>query len=203
MDPHLESQAATSIHDVQYTDDAGDSCYPAGGAGDTVRIRGYVSAVDSHGYYLQEAAAPWSGIYVYDPRLEVLARLVIGDLLDVVGVTTEFYGLTEVYNIQGWSFVPTGDGGPDDDYNADNVALTPLEVTTGAIGTACNPSGEMYEGLLVVLRNVRLLSEPSQYGMIQVDDGSSATMLDDEILNTDAYLLEVWVWRVVCGCGCE
>lgn len=69
--PPLSSIRA--LQETAGTEGGGHECYPSEAAGQWVRVRAYVSAVDEHGYYLQEAAAKWSGIYVYEPRDECVA----------------------------------------------------------------------------------------------------------------------------------
>ena len=69
--------------------------------------------------------------------------------------------------------------------------VVPLEVTTGDVGTGCTAAGEAYEGLLVVVRGVTLLSEPNNYGEVEMDDGSGATQLEDGMLDTDTHLESV------------
>ena len=66
--------------------------------------------------------------------------------------------------------------------------LAPLATTTGAIGTSCTASGEAHEGLLVTITGATVMSEPSSYGEIMIDDGSGVTQLEDSILDTDAHL---------------
>lgn len=74
------------------------------------------------------------------------------------------------------------------------AAIAPVDVQTGQLGTGCNYGGEAYEGVLVRLSNVQILSNPARDGGIMIDDGSGATELQDDLLDTDAYLREA-----LCG----
>ena len=165
-----------------------------------------------YGYYVQEASAAWSGIWVYDRRDEVREQLGIGDKVEVTAEINEYFALTELWHVSDWRFVDDegddyeeegeveegGDGGDDDeeedwsDWRAEGRgALAPLVVKTGDVGSGCNALGEQYEGLLVRLKGVTIQTEPDEHGQLVVDDGSGPTRLDDEIFDTDGYLLSV------------
>ena len=65
----IGSMQATSIHDIQYTTDAGSGsdCYPSSEDGNSVEVTGLVTAVMDNGrFYIQDGPNAWDGIYVYD-----------------------------------------------------------------------------------------------------------------------------------------
>ncbi|MBR5983529.1 MAG: T9SS type A sorting domain-containing protein [Bacteroidales bacterium] len=83
------------IRDIQYTT-AADGASPY--AGQTVTVSGTVTGFklssqnQVKGYYIQDAEAAWSGIYVYSSR-NTPAR---NDRVTVTGAVSEHYGLTEM-----------------------------------------------------------------------------------------------------------
>ncbi len=95
---NLTIEARTSgsltIRDIQYTEDAtGDSPFN----GQTVTISGTVTKLKTtsgsvKGYYIQDAVAEWSGIYVYSSS----NTPAINDNVTVTGAISEYYGLTEI-----------------------------------------------------------------------------------------------------------
>ena len=98
----------SSIRELQYQEAVGTAaqmCYPSGDTGRLVRVRGYVSAVKWPGYYMQEAAAPWSGIWVYERREEVLEQLAIGVRVEVTAQINEYWALTELWHVTSWSLL--------------------------------------------------------------------------------------------------
>ena len=98
----------SSIRKLQYQAAVGTAaqmCYPSGDTGRLVRVRGYVSAVQRSGYYMQEAAAPWSGIWVYERHEEVIKELSVGVRVEVVAQLNEYYALTELWHVTSWSLL--------------------------------------------------------------------------------------------------
>ena len=82
------------IRDIQYTT-AADGASPY--AGQTVTLSGTVTGFklsqnQVKGYYIQDAEAAWSGIYVYSSS-NTPAR---NDRVTVTGAVSEYYGLTEM-----------------------------------------------------------------------------------------------------------
>ena len=66
----------------------------------------------------------------------------------------------------------------------DSAALRSLPRTMADHRAANRFAGEAYEGLMVTLANVELMSTPTDYGEIEIDDGSGPTQLEDGLMNT-------------------
>ena len=155
------------IFDVQYTTDAsGDSPYK----GQMVRTSGIVTALNIYqgafkGYFLQDTAAAWNGIYVYDPDHDTLQ---VGDSVTIVGTVDEYYNFTEIKNIQDLTVVSQG-----------NTLPGPVDLTTG------DAAQEKWEGVFVTFHNATCLDNNLGYGEISVDDGSGALVVDDFLYQYD------------------
>ncbi len=149
------------IYDIQYTTDAsGDSPY----LGQLVRTSGIVTALNIYqnsfkGYFLQDSAKAWNGIYVYDPAHDTIA---VGDSVTIVGQVTEYYNLTEIKNIMELTL-----------NNRGNALPGPVELTTG------EASNEMWESVFVTFHNATCLDNDLGHGEVSVDDGSGALIVDD------------------------
>ena len=177
---------AVSLYDINYVaDDGTDACAGSPLDGDVVTSHGYISAVTSDGFYMQQdlTGTLWGGIFIYIPSSgdgvgrDALATLSIGDYVEVTAEVEEYYGLTELLAPTVLTVLSGGH------------TLVPLAVSTGTLGTSCTRTGEQYEGLLVVVTEAQLMSEPNNYGEIEMDDGSGPTQLEDGILNTDEHLI--------------
>lgn len=80
-----------SIRDIQYTT-AADGASPYDGQ--TVTISGTVTALNSDKFYIQDAEAAWSGLYIYNTNSDrTPAR---NDNVTVTGTIVEYNGLTEM-----------------------------------------------------------------------------------------------------------
>ena len=90
---------ALSIHDIQYTTNAGSGTYPSLYAGQTVSTSGVVVAHNyngTSGYFISSPeGGAWNGIFIYDsshsPNL--------GDMIQITGQVWEYYGWTEIRSI--------------------------------------------------------------------------------------------------------
>ena len=143
--------------------------------------RGYVSALAAIGFYMQQelTGTPFGGMWVYYQAgyREPLDTLAVGDYVEVTSVVEEYYNLTELNTPSSLAVLSSGH------------TLVPLDIQTGDLGMdSCTRSAEQYEGLLVKVSGVTIMSEPNQYGEIEIDDGSGPTELEDGILNTDPHL---------------
>ena len=166
-------------YQINYHAPTSGGCESSTYVGATVKVRGYVSAVDNNGFYMQDnpTSAPYEGMFVYTTSGGGwLIGRAVGQLVEVVAVVFEYYDLTELKDLISLTVISSGH------------AMVPLVATTGAIGTACTASGEAHEGLLVTVNNVQITSEPNQYGEIGINDGSGETQLEDGILNTVLHL---------------
>ena len=173
----------TTLEAINYATTDAEACSTTSPfVGQNVTTRGFVSAVRSNGFYMQsaESSVVWGGIWVYfslQRRTEAALSLrAAGDYVEVVATVAEYNQLTELADPFSVNLISTGH------------TLTPVSVTTGALGTTCTIVGEQYEGLLVTVTNAVIVSDANQYGEIQIDDGSGVTQLEDGLLNTDGHL---------------
>ncbi|MCA9656194.1 MAG: lamin tail domain-containing protein [Myxococcales bacterium] len=110
--------------------------------GSSVDVQGViVTGVGGTGFFAQEpAGGQYSGVYVY---LNAAPTVVVGDEVDITGVTEEFNDLTEL-NAELGSVTPTGVTG---------VVLTP-DLVSGADLSAA--AGEPWEGVYVRIEGAPL-----------------------------------------------
>ncbi|WP_456408946.1 choice-of-anchor J domain-containing protein [Caldithrix abyssi] len=157
MVTRLKNIPEVTIAEIQTTADgqAGPSPY----VGQVVKTSGIVTAVTGSGYYLQDAQAAWSGIYVYDKN----NKPAMGDEVALEAEVAEYYNLTELKNVDAFTIVSSGN------------TMDPLVVATGDV------SQEMYEGVLVQVKDATCTDEDLGYGEWQVDDGSGPARIDDAI----------------------
>jgi len=148
------SQAlALSIHDVQYTSDvSGDSPY----LGQVVTISGIVTCAFAHGFTVADAPGPWNSVFVYTYS----EGPDIGDEVELSGLVDEYYNLTEIKDITGYTLLSTGN------------SIAPSVIAT------VDMAQESYEAVLVTFENVTVTSLGT-FGEYTIDDGSGATWCDD------------------------
>lgn len=80
-----------AIRDIQYTT-AEDGASPLNGQ--TVTISGTVTGFNSDKFYIQDAEAAWSGLYIYNTNSSWTPAL--SDNVTVTGAISEYNGLTEL-----------------------------------------------------------------------------------------------------------
>ncbi|OQY40103.1 MAG: hypothetical protein B6226_00525 [Candidatus Cloacimonetes bacterium 4572_65] len=158
--------SATTIHDVQFTTDAGtDGTYPSPLDGQEVTITGIVSATGVDGgdkfFMTDPAGGAWNGIYVFD--WSILPAL--GDMVEVTGTITEYYGLTEITYCSG-TIISSG-----------NAIPAASIVTTGQMSDGV--SAESYEGCLVKVMNATCETAADDYGKFAVNDNTGTCHVND------------------------
>ncbi len=152
----VEAAGITSIYDIQYTADAsGDSPLKD----QNVTTQGVVTAAFSGGYFIQDGAGAWTGIYVYDAS----NTPAVGDLVTVAGTVTEYYNLTEITSITTFQVESSG-----------HTVPAAQELATG------NVADEQWEGCLVKVSNVTITNADLGYGEWSVSDGSGDVRIDDK-----------------------
>lgn len=115
------------IRDIQYTTaENGDSPYN----GQTVTISGTVTGLNNDKFYIQDAEAAWSGLYIYNTNSSLTPAL--SDNVTVTGSITEYNGLTEMN--------PTA--------IVNNGAATPIN---GLVLANISEIAEPYESMLVTV----------------------------------------------------
>jgi predicted extracellular nuclease len=147
-----------SIYDIQYTEESsGDSPYE----GQVVTTLGIVTAFFYDGgnryTFIQDGTGPWSGLLLYQPD----GFVNVGDLLEVTGPVSEYFGLTELFR-------PT---------------VTLISSGNPLPATEVLPSGDVsqepWESVLVRVENVTVTNDDLDYGEWLVDDGSGGVRVDD------------------------
>ncbi len=147
---------SASIYDVQYTTDpSGNSPY----SGETVQIVGTVTATASNGYFIQENAAMWNGIFVYDTSNTPQPA----NRIEITGQIDEYYNLTEIKNIT--------------EFNIINETATMPEAQTITIAQV----DESWESVLVRINNVYCSNANLGYGEWEISDGNSTLVVDDQL----------------------
>ena len=106
-----------------------------------VSTSGYVMAKNSNGFFLQDAEAAWSGIWVLDFGA---ANASVGDEVEVSGQVLEYYNLTELDITEGSSNV----------LSSNNTLFNPILITEAT---------EDYESVLVKVAGV-CDGLPNEYG---------------------------------------
>jgi len=142
-----------TIYDIQYTTDAsGDSPY----INQVVTTAGIVTGKHKLGYFLQDGAGAWNGIYVYDDSASV-STINVGDSVEVSGTAVEYFTFTEISNVSSFSIKSSG-----------NTLPTPLTVTSANFATEAN------EGVLVKIFNAECIETNSGFGMWTVSNNSGS-----------------------------
>ena len=159
------AMSATTIYDVQFTTDSGtDGTYPSTLDGQEVTLSGVVSAINVDGgekfFMTDPEGGAWHGIYVFD--WTILPAL--GDMVEVTGTVTEYYGVTELTYCTG-TIISSG-----------NAVPNPIIITTGQMAGV---TGESYEGCLVKVFNASVTSEADDYGKFAVDDNTGECHIND------------------------
>ena len=147
------SSAAISIHDIQYTTDASGNSPLAGTPvtfnGTVIEIKHNSTTGAQQGFYVQDAPGAWNGVYVYSSS----AVVAVGDNVTISGTPKEYNGLTEIDPVTNVTVVSQG-----------NTLPASVEIT------AQNACTEVYESVLVTVKNVTCVSGSA--GSFVVNDGS-------------------------------
>jgi len=91
----VNASQVTRIHDIQYTANPnGVSPY----VGQTVTVRGVVTAIDYYGFVIAEEEGPWHAIFVYTQQYGPM----IGHKVQLTGEVKEYNGLTELVSVSNY-----------------------------------------------------------------------------------------------------
>ncbi len=147
-----------SIQDIQTTSDpGGDSPF----VGQVVTTRGVVTAFFYAGgdrlTFIQDGEGPWSGLMLFRPN----GFVDLGDLVEVTGEVSEFFGLTEI----AFGDVTVLSSG--------NPLPAPKVLPTGSMAQ------EQWESVLVRVEDVVVINDDLGFGEWLVDDGSGGARVDD------------------------
>ena len=144
-------------------------CYKSLYDGQVAQISGCVTAVNDHGFYLQETSKKWAGIFVRTSTWSPLTKaLVVGVNLRVEGLVNERLGTTQIEA---------------DDLDitvlADTITVKPLPTILSDFGstleersenTGCEMTAEPYESLLVTFRNVTFFQDDFGLAFVTEND---------------------------------
>ena len=169
------SVMAVTIYDVQYTTDpGGDNTYPSPYDGQTVTVEGVVTATGFSGYpdnffiSMPEGGA-WKGLYIYDAED---TTLVVGDIVEVTGEVSEYWGFTEIGFPTSVTLLSSGNPVPDP------VVVTCADLQPEGVG-------EPYESVLIELHDLTVVEEQISYGQWYVTDGTGISQMDDGFFYLD------------------
>ncbi|MFC2152435.1 T9SS type A sorting domain-containing protein [Bacteroidota bacterium] len=155
----VEQPLELSIYDIQSeSEGASDSPY----LGELVKTFGVVTGVGNDGYFLQDSAKAWNGIYVYNNTFTATR----GDSITIVGVVSEYQSGTQLQNIEEYTILAAGVTLPD--------ALV-LELPEAL--------NEKYEGVLVTINNLECTAGPTSYNEWTFADADDDEITIDDILS--------------------
>jgi hypothetical protein len=148
-----------SIYDIQYTTNPnGDSPQ----LGNNVTTIGVVIGIRPNGFYIQDDPGAWNGIMIFTTSYTVA----LGEEVMVSGQVAEFNNCTQIQNLTALTVLNTG------------VALPAVTViSTQDVNT------EPYEGVLIRVQNATCTNANAGFGMFEVNDGSGAALVDDDMYN--------------------
>jgi predicted extracellular nuclease len=136
--------------------------------GATVLITAIVTSevdLDDKGFFVQDAGGgAWSGVYIYRGSTSAVS---IGDEVEITGVVTEYFGLTEIVVSADSDIVVTAAGSG---VTTDTLASTPSD-------------WEQWEGCLVTIGAVDVTSDDDGYGAVDLSNGLK---LDDLLFSHGA-----------------
>ncbi|MCB9742918.1 MAG: hypothetical protein H6741_05405 [Alphaproteobacteria bacterium] len=130
--------------------------------------------IEDDGFFVQDpGGGEWSGLYVYIGTRAPDLQLSEGDVVDVVGTTTEFYDWTEL-SIES---------------NASITVVGSDSVTVDALDACAVDDWEPWESALVSLGARTATSDPNQYGEVSLDCGPVIDDLlhSEELADGDTY----------------
>ncbi|MFN3917164.1 MAG: T9SS type A sorting domain-containing protein [Flavobacteriales bacterium] len=148
-----------SIYDIQYTTNPnGDSPQ----LGNNVTTIGVVTGIRSNGFYIQDGTGAWNGIMIFTTSFTVT----MGDEVMLTGQVAEFNGCTQIQNLTSFSILNSG-----------VVLPAATVISTADVNT------EPYEGVLIRVQNAMCTNANAGFGMFEVNDGSGAALVDDDMYN--------------------
>jgi len=147
-----------TIAEIQTTPDelAGPSPY----VGATVKTTGIVTGKRNDGFYIQDGAGAWSGIWIYYTDDNVA----VGDEVTVTGIVEEYFLFTELGNVSDLVINSNGNDLPE-----------PYAATTAEY------SDEKYESVLVAVENAECVNADLGNGEWMINDGSGDARVDDRL----------------------
>jgi len=158
LPPTSSNYKPKSIYKIQYSTAAsGDSPYQDS----LVSTSGIVTATHSNGYFIQDSAKAWNGLYVYDNT----NTPAVGDSVIVLAEVDEFFNLTELKNVDTLITVSTG-----------NTLPNPITINTTELS-----SEEKYEGVLCKVSSATCVNPSASNGEWLILNTSDTGVVDDLI----------------------
>ncbi len=158
--------SATSIYDIQYTIVPAGGTYPSLYEGQIVTTGGIVTGIDYSGgsfFISSSSGGSWSGVYVYDDEQNVA----IGDSVIIEAEVYEYYGFTELSNLNYCDIVSSGNPIPD-----------PVIASTNEIFTQ-----EEYESVLVQVNDVIVTQAYDDWSEWHISDGNGSCIVSTGFVN--------------------
>ena len=140
--------------------------------GDSVITSGVVTALVKNndgtdkGYYIQDGAGAWNGIYVFDYN-NVPS---VGDNITIQAEVSEYNNMTELDYVSSFTVNSSGNTLPA------ATILTPAQAST-----------EDYEAVLVKVNGVNCVTSPDNYGVWYGLNNGDTLKVDDQILKTSVF----------------
>ncbi len=154
-----------TVYNIQYTTDAGGFS-PLNGV-NVSGVKGIVTAESSgafnandRGYWIQDGAGAWHGIFVWD----TVNTVNIGDSVLVDGNVNENFNQTIIRNVTSLTILNSG-----------NTLPAAAVIATDSVNQ------EKYEGVLVQVQNATCTNPSLGFGQWEVNDGSGVVLIDDVI----------------------
>lgn len=144
--PKTFTGTVTKIYDIQGQGESSPF------TGQVISTTGIVTGNFGSGYFLQDGAGEWNGLYVYDQGRNPS----VGDSLVLTGTIAEYYGKTELKSITGYFYISSNHQLP------------------ASADISCAEAGEAYEGVVVTVDNAICTDAEYQanYFMWTVNDGT-------------------------------
>lgn len=182
----LGAQTVLTCYDVQYTTSAsGDSPY----ANQTVTVQGVVTFIKPNSalYISDPLGGPWSGLYIYHRNTS--NAVTVGDMVKLNGNIVEYNGLTEMGTVNTYEILSSGNPIPE-----------PVSISTADLPRTGIIS-EQWEGVLVRVTDVTIMSGVDGYGQFLVADASNAqSMVDDGLYAIPSSLIVMGEqWYIIQG----
>ncbi|MBN2497189.1 MAG: lamin tail domain-containing protein [Deltaproteobacteria bacterium] len=143
-----------------------------------VTVNGAVvtTPIAGDGFWVSDpAGGAWSGIYIYAGHVEPAPQVSVGDLVDIVGTSAEYYESTQ---IAASSVTVTGTGS----------LPTPSAVATADACTTC-AGAEQWEGVLIQVTDVVIANADFGHGdwTVTPPGGGQELVVEDLFVNADLF----------------
>ncbi|MEN8839238.1 MAG: T9SS type A sorting domain-containing protein [Flavobacteriales bacterium] len=155
--PPPATYLSKTIYDIQFTTDAsGDSPYKDS----LVETSGIVTGLHGSKFFLQDGTGAWNGVYVYN--FVSTPAVAVGDNITIKGKVAEYFGLTQVKDIDTIIVNSTGNTLP-----------------AAAMLNSSTMQDEQYEGCLVKLTGATCVNPSAGFGEWDVLNATDTGVIDD------------------------